>query len=90
MGLAQAKKWICGHAYSVLGFGVLGKEVYIGSIIDQEGNFGVYLPERSYVGNSKVLCERDLLVSCESGWFRPLVSFPVLRWLAINKLTKQC
>jgi hypothetical protein len=51
----------------VLGFGVLGKEVYIGSIIDQEGNFGVYLPERSYVGNSKVLCERDLLVSCESG-----------------------
>ena len=46
----------------MLGFRVSGEEVYIGSGVDQEGNFRVYLPERSYVGNSKVLCERDLLV----------------------------
>ena len=41
--------------------------MYIGSGVDQEGNFGVYLPERSYVRNSKVLFERDLLVSREGG-----------------------
>ena len=51
----------------MLGFGVSGEEVYIGSGVDQEGNFGVYIPERLYVGNSKVLCERDLLVSREGG-----------------------
>jgi hypothetical protein len=51
----------------MLGFGVLGEAVYIGSGVDREGNFGVYLLEISYVGNSKVLCERDLLVSCEGG-----------------------
>ena len=51
----------------MLGFGVSGEEVYIGLGVDQEGNFRVYLPERLYVGNSKVLCERDLLVSCEGG-----------------------
>ena len=51
----------------MLGFGVSGEEVYIGSGVDWEGNFGVYLLERSYVGNYKVLCERDLLVSCEGG-----------------------
>ena len=50
---------------SVLGFGVSGEELYIGSKVDREGNFGVYLPKGSYVGNSKVLCERDLLVSCK-------------------------
>ena len=74
----------------MLGFGVSGEEVYVGSRVDQEGNFGVYLPEGSYVGNSKGLFERDLLVSHEGHWFWLLVSFPVLRWLAINKLTKQC
>ena len=51
----------------MLGFGVWGEEVYIGSGEDREGNFRVYLPERSYVGNSKVLCEIDLLVSCDGG-----------------------
>ena len=51
----------------MLGFGVSGEEVYIGSGVDREGNFQVYLPERSYVGNSNVLCERDLLVSCKGG-----------------------
>ena len=51
----------------MLGFGVSGEEVYIGSGVDQEGNFRVYLPERSYIGNSKVLCERDLLASREGG-----------------------
>ena len=63
----------------MLGFGASGEEVYIGLGVDREGNFQVYLQERSYVGNSKVLCERDLLVSHEGGWFWPLVSFPVLR-----------
>ena len=43
----------------MLGFGVSGEEVYIGSGVYREGNFGVYLPKGSYVGNSKVLCERD-------------------------------
>ena len=62
----------------MLGFGVSGEEVYIGSRVDQEGNFLVYLPERSYVGNSKYLCERDLLVSREGDLFWSLVSFPVL------------
>ena len=38
-----------------LGFGVSGEEVYVGSGVDCEGNFGGYLPEGSYVGNSKVL-----------------------------------
>ena len=47
----------------MLGFEISGEEVYIGSGVDQEENFRVYLPERSYVGNSKVLCERDILVS---------------------------
>ena len=51
----------------MLGFGVSSEEVYIGSGVDQEGNFRVYLPEGSYVGNSNVLCERDLLVSREGG-----------------------
>ena len=60
---------------SGLGFGVSGEEVYVGSGVDREGVFRVYLPERSYVGNSKVLFERDLLVSREGGWFWPLVSF---------------
>ena len=41
--------------------------MYIGSGVDWEGNSGVYLSERSYVGNSKVLFERDLLVSREGG-----------------------
>ena len=63
----------------MLGFGVSGEEVYIGSRVDREGNFRVYLPEISYVGNSKVLCERYLLVSHEGGIFWLLVSFPVLR-----------
>ena len=49
----------------MLGFGVSGEEVYIGSGVDQEGNFGVYLLEGSYVGNSKGLFEIDLLFSCE-------------------------
>ena len=62
----------------MLGFGVSGEEVYIGSGVDQEGNFRVYLPERSYVGNSKVMFERDLLVSREGGCFWMLLSFPVL------------
>ena len=51
----------------MLGFGVSGEEVYIVSGVDREGNFQVYLPERSYVGNSKVLSKRDLLVSHEGG-----------------------
>ena len=41
--------------------------MYIGLGVDQEGNFGVYLPEGLYVGNSKGLFERDILVSCEGG-----------------------
>jgi hypothetical protein len=63
----------------VLGIGVSGEEVYIGSGVHQEVNFGVYLLEGSYVGNSKGLCERDLLVSREDGLFCLLVSFSVLR-----------
>ena len=51
----------------MLGFGVSGEEMYIGSGVDQEGNFGVYLPLRTYVGNSNVLFERDLLVSRKGG-----------------------
>jgi hypothetical protein len=51
----------------MLGFGVSGEEVYVGSGVDQEGNFGVYLLEGSNVGNSKVFCERDLLFSHEGG-----------------------
>ena len=51
----------------MLGFGVSGEEVYIGSGVDWEGNFQVYLPKRSYVGNSKVLFKRDLLFSREGG-----------------------
>ena len=47
----------------MLGFGVLGEEVYVGSGVDWEGNFGVYLPEGLYVGNSTGLFERYLLVS---------------------------
>ena len=50
-----------------LGFGVSGEEVYVGSGVDQEGKFGVYLSEGSYVGNDKDLFERDLLVSHEGG-----------------------
>jgi hypothetical protein len=52
---------------SRLGFGVSGEEVYVGSGVDREESFGIYLPNGSYVGTSKVLCERDLLVSCEGG-----------------------
>ena len=62
----------------MLGFVVSDEEVYIGSGVDQKGNFGVYLLEGLYVGNSKVLCERDHLVSCKGGLFWPLVSFPIL------------
>ena len=52
---------------SRLGFGVSGEEVYVGLGVDREGKFGVYLPKGSYVGNYKVLCAIDLLVSCEGG-----------------------
>ena len=45
----------------------MGEEVYVGSGVDQEGKFGVYLPEVSYVGNAKGLFESDLLVSREGG-----------------------
>ena len=45
----------------MLGFGVLGEEVYVGSGVDLEGNLGVYLSEGSYVGNAKGLLESDLL-----------------------------
>ena len=50
-----------------LEFGVSGEEVYEGSGVDQEGKFGVYLLEGSYVGNSKGLFESDLLLSREGG-----------------------
>ena len=36
---------------SMLGFGVSVEEVYIGSGVDWEGTFRVYLPEILYVGN---------------------------------------
>ena len=51
----------------MLGFGVSGEEVYVGSGVDQEGNFGVYLLEGSYVGNSKGLFKSELLTLCEGG-----------------------
>ena len=51
----------------MLGFEESGEEVYIGSGVDRKGNFRVYLPKRSYVGNYKVLSKRDLLVSSEGG-----------------------
>ena len=51
----------------MLGFGVSGEEVYVGSGVDWEGNFGVYLPEGSYFGNYKGLFERELLFSREGG-----------------------
>ena len=63
----------------MLGFGVSSEEVYIRSGVDREGKFRVYLPKRSYVGNYKVLFERDILVSCEGGWSWSFVSFLVLR-----------
>ena len=47
-------------------------------MLDREGNFGVYLPEGSYVGNAKGLFESDFLVSREGGGFWPFVSFPIL------------
>ena len=51
----------------MLGFGVLGEEVYVGTGVDREGKLGVYHPEGLYVGNAKGLFERDLLFSPESG-----------------------
>ena len=45
----------------------MGEEVYVGSGVDQNGNFGVYLPKGLYVGNIKGLFGSDLLVSCEGG-----------------------
>ena len=50
---------------SGLGFGVSGEEVYVGSGVDREGKFGVYLPEGSYARNAKDLFQSDLLVSRE-------------------------
>ncbi|CAF4456725.1 unnamed protein product, partial [Adineta steineri] len=49
----------------MLGFGVSGEEVYVGSGVAREANFGVYLLEGSYVGNSKGLFESGHLVSRE-------------------------
>ena len=51
----------------MLGFGVLGEEVYVGLGVDQEGTLGVYVPEGSYVGNAKGLFESHILVSREGG-----------------------
>ena len=52
---------------SGLGFGVSSEEVYVGSGVDQEGKFRVYLPKGSYVGKDKGLFEKDLLVSHKGG-----------------------
>ena len=68
----------------------MGEEVYVASGVEWEGMRGEYLPEGSNVGNSRGLFESELLTSHEGGQFWSLEFFPVLRLLAIKKLTKQC
>lgn len=69
---------------------VSGEEVYVGSGVDWEEMCRDYLPKGLNVGNSRGLFQSEFVTSQEGGLFWPLVLFPVLRLLAINKLTKQC